>query len=109
MYSCTLCTGITVDPLNQTIATGQMIKLTCDVYGPGGDDLMYNWTRSRWNGPSAVVVVNGSNMLTIHNANVNDSGEYNCIVFSTSDNIAAVTPNSANITILCKFALTLTI
>ena len=69
--------GIKLYLENQTVATGQTIELSCDVYGTGTDnDLVYQWTNSRWQKPLAAVVMNSNNVLTIHNADVNDSGVY---------------------------------
>ena len=99
-----LYAGIKLYPKHQTVATGQTIELTCDVYGTGTDnDLVYQWTNSKWQSPSAAIEMNrqnSSNTLRIHNANVNDSGVYNCIVFNAGSNSTVVKSNSANVTIL---------
>ena len=104
MYTILLYAGIKLYPENQTVATGQTIELSCDIYGTGTDnDLVYQWTNSRWQSPLAAVVMNrqnSSNILRIQNANVNDSGVYNCIVFNAGSNSIVVKSNSANVTIL---------
>lgn len=102
MYAYGYITGVTLHPENQTYATGQTIKLTCDVYGAGADnDLVYQlWTRSGWRSRLAPVVVNGSNTLAIRNARVNNSGVYNCRVFNAGNNNTVVKSNSAIVTIL---------
>ena len=98
---------MTLHPENQTNATGQMIELMCDVYGTGtDDDLVYQWIKSNpldqsgWRSLPQPVVVNGSNVLLITNASINDNGVYNCAVFSIDNNSTAVKSNSAIVTIL---------
>ena len=55
-------------------------------------------------------VVNGSNVLTIPNATVSNSGIYYCAVFITSNNDTLVQSNrSANVTILRKLCTTITV
>ena len=106
VYMCIilLYAGIKLYPKNQTVATGQTIELTCDVYGTGTDNgLVYQWTNSKWQSTPAAIEMNrqnNSNMLRIHNVSVNDSGVYNCIVFNAGSNSTVVKSNSANVTIL---------
>ena len=102
-----MCAGVTLHPENQANATGQMIELTCDIYGiDTDDDLVYQWIKSDpldqsgWTSLPEPVVVNGSNVLLITNATVNDNGLYYCIVFSIDDNSTVVKSNSASVTIL---------
>ena len=93
--------------MHQTNATGQTIELMCDVFGTGtDDDLVYQLIKSDpldqsgWTSLLEPVIVNGSNVLLITNASVNDNGVYNCIVFSINNNSTVVKSNSANVSIL---------
>ena len=110
-----LCSGITLQPENQTSATGQTIKLTCDVYGTDiANDLVYQWIKSGrrsdqsgqrnaqsgWRSVSKPIIVNGSSVLQITDASIDDSGVYNCVVFSTDNNSTVAKSNSASVTIL---------
>ena len=110
-----LCSGITLQPENQMNATGQTIELTCVVYGANiVNDLVYQWiksgrrsdqlgqrnTQSGWRSLSKPIIVNGSNVLSITDASIDDSGVYNCVVFSTDNNSTVATSNSASVTIL---------
>ena len=114
-----MCAGITLHPENQTNATGQTVELTCDVYGTDtNDDLVYQWiksgrrndqsgqrnTQSGWRSLPEPVAVNGSNVLPITNATIDDSGMYNCVVFSTDNNSTEAKSNSASVTILGKYS-----
>ena len=94
-------------PENQTNATGQMIELMCDVFGTGtDDDLVYQWIKSDpldqsgWRSLPQPAVVNGSNVLQITNASINDNGVNHCVVFSIDNNSTVVKSNSAIVTIL---------
>ena len=101
MCTILLYAGIKLYPENQTVPTGQTIELTCDVYSTGTDnDLVYQWTNSRWQSTPAAIEMIRHNVLRIHNADVNDSGVYNCIVFNAGSNSTIVKSNSANVTIL---------
>ena len=100
---------MTLHPENRTNATGQTIELMCDVFGIDtdiDDDLVYQWIKSDplgqlgWRSLLQPVVLNGSNVLPITNASVNDNGVYNCVVFSIDNNSTAVKSNLASITIL---------
>ena len=44
--------------------------------------------------------MNSSNVLAIHNADINDSGVYNCIVFNADSNSTIVKSDSADVTVL---------
>ena len=79
----------------------------CDVFGTGtDDDLVYQLIKSDpldqsgWTSLLEPVVVNGSNVLPITNATVNNNGVYNCIVFSINNNSTVVKSNTASVTIL---------
>lgn len=91
--------GIVLEPESQTKATGQTIELTCNVNGTSTDILTYQWIIRWYLDP---VVVNGSNVLTIPNATVNNSAVYYCAVFITGNINTRVQSNSAIVTILRK-------
>ena len=95
-----LCPGVTVEPEKQTKATGQTIELTCIVNGTSSASLMYQWIISRLY--LKPVVVNSSNVLTIPNASVSNSGVYYCVVFISGHNNTGVQSNSATVSILRK-------
>ena len=95
---------IILHPQNETVATGQTIVLTCMVYYTGMDDITYQWTKTEEKNVIVPLVAYDSN-LTIYDTNVNDTGMYNCIAFSSSSN-TSIKSNTASVSVLGEFYVT---